>query len=129
VDIRDPRTGKIAAQLFTTRVAVSHLAITSDGALLMAADSEHGVTFWNLHDRVQVGPMLTLRSTDVNGLLYLNAPNKFLSAERNYLNMENRYEFRFWTPSQGDWRQIAEQTANRQLTEIEKRRFGLKTGR
>lgn len=73
--------------------------------------------------------MLTLRSTDVGGLLCLKASNQFLSAERNYLNMENRYEFRFWIPSQRDWRRIAEQTASRPLTEIEKRRFGLETGR
>ena len=32
-DLRDPRTGKAAAQLFTTRVTVSRLAVTSDSDL------------------------------------------------------------------------------------------------
>jgi WD40 repeat protein len=129
VDLRDPRTGKAAAQLFTTRVTVSRLAVTSDSDLLMAADSEHGITFWNLHDRIQIGPSLTLPGADVGGLLYLKAPNRFLSAERNYLNLQNRYQFRFWTPSPSDWRRIAEQTANRSLTEMEAHRFGLELGR
>lgn len=125
VDVRDAVTGALRATIQPTKMGVADLALSADGRLLLCADSQNKFTFWSLSDRAQLGPPISMPGTNEIGLTFVADPVSFFYMDCHYTNGQHVYHARRWAVRPEDWAATARQIANRPLSDLEARRFGL----
>lgn len=125
IELRDAESGGLEAELHVGRLPIDQIRLSEKTGLLAAIDSVNTLTFWNLEERVQIGPAHDLKSQDTRQSTFVDSGSTFLTLETNFVSGIYRYQLQRWDTDPTSWQHLARSMANRRLSEAELDRFGL----
>jgi WD40 repeat protein len=123
IEIREPNSGVTRARLQIGRLPPVDWALSNTG-MMLCAEGEARLTWWDLAARMQLGSAVKLPAVDVAAVHFCSGQNVWLTLERNFVEGRHHYVLRAWEADAALWAQRAREIANRPLSALEAARFG-----